>query len=133
MYDDLRELNHKIQRKQEHIDELRSALTSLSAPIGVVVQSSHSDRMAALTCKVIMEERKLDKLIDKYADRKREVLDEIFSLKNEEMQEILCLHYVEYKSLSEISEITGLSIDCVKKKNGKALKKLLTAQANFGR
>ena len=50
MYDDLRELNYTIQKKQEHIDELRAALTSLSAPIGVVVQSSHSDRIASLTC-----------------------------------------------------------------------------------
>ena len=125
MYDDLRELNHKIQRKQEHIDELRAALTSLSAPIGVVVQSSHSDRIASLTCKIIVEEKKLDKLIDKYADRKHQVMEEIMSLKNEEWQEILYLHYIEYKSLSEIAQIMGLSIDKVKKRNGKAIKKIL--------
>ena len=125
MYDDLRELNHKIQKKQEHIDELRAALTSLSVPVGVVVQSSHSDRIASLTCKIIVEEKKLDKLINKYADRKHQVMEEIMSLKNEEWQEILCLHYIEYKSLSEIAQIMGLSIDKVKKRNGKAIKKIL--------
>ena len=124
MYDDLRELNYTIQKKQEHIDELRAALTSLSAPIGVVVQSSHSDRIASLTCKVIAEEKALDKLIDKYADMKHKAAKEIFTLKNEEWQEILFMHYLEYKSLGEIAAIKGKTAGAIKLMNNRALKKL---------
>ena len=124
MYDDLRELNFTIQKKQEHIDELRSALTSLSAPVGMVVQSSHSDRIASLTCKVIMEEKALDKLIDKYADMKHKAAKEIFSLKNEEWQDILYMHYIEYKSLGEIAQIKGKTTGAIKLLNNRALKKL---------
>ena len=124
MYDELRELNHKIQKKQEHIDELRSALTSLTAPIGVVVQSSHSDRIASLTCKVIMEEKALDKMIDKYADMKHKAAKEIFSLKNEEWQDVLFMHYIEYKSLGEIAQIKGKTAGAIKLMNNRALKRL---------
>jgi len=124
MYDDLRELNHKIQRKQEHIDELRSALTSLSAPVGIVVQSSHSDRIASLTCKVIMAEKQLDSMIDKYADMKRKAAKEIFSVKNEEYQEILYMHYIEYRSLGEIAQIKGKSTGAIKLMNNRAIKRL---------
>ena len=124
MYDELRELNHKIQKKQEHIDELRSALTSLTAPIGVVVQSSHSDRIASLTCKVIMAEKQLDSMIDKYADMKRKAAKEIFSVKNEEYQEILYMHYIEYRSLGEIAQIKGKSTGAIKLMNNRAIKRL---------
>ena len=124
MYDDLSELNHKIQKKQEHIDELRAALTSLSAPVGVVVQSSHSDRIASLTCKVIMAEKQLDSMIDKYADMKRKAAKEIFSVKNEEYQEILYMHYIEYRSLGEIARIKGKTAGAIKLMNNRAIKRL---------
>jgi len=124
MYDELRELNERIQRKQEHIDELRAALTSLSAPIGVVVQSSHSDRMAALTCKVIMAEKQLDSMIDKYADMKEKAAREIFLVKNEAYQDILYMHYIEYKSLGEIARIKGKTAGAIKVMNNRALKSL---------
>lgn len=124
MYDDLRELNYTIQKKQEHIDELRAALTSLSAPVGVVVQSSHSDRIASLTCKVIMAEKQLDSLIDKYADMKDKAAREIFLVKNEDYQDILYMHYIEYKSLGEIARIKGKTAGAIKVMNNRALKSL---------
>ena len=124
MYDELRELNDKIQKKQEHIDELRAALTSLSAPVGVVVQSSHSDRIASLTCKVIMAEKQLDSMIDKYADMRMRAKREICSVKNEEWQDILYMHYIEYRSLGEIAAIKGKTLGAIKLKNNRAIKAL---------
>ena len=71
-----------------------------------------------------MEEKALDKMINKYADMKHKAAKEIFSLKNEEWQDILYMHYIEYKSLGEIAQIKGKTTGAIKLLNNRALKKL---------
>ena len=122
MYDELKELNHLINRKQERIDEMRSALTSMSAPIGLHVQSTHEDRLAKMMCKIIIAENELDEMIDDYADKKRKAQAEIYTLPNEDWQDILYMYYIEGKKLDEIAEVKGISVAGIKMKKQRALK-----------
>ena len=124
MYDELRELNDIIRRKQERIDELRSALTSMGSPLGVKVQSSSEDRISNLMCKLIIAENELDTLIDDFSDKKRKAQQEIFTLNRDECQDIMYLHYIEFKTMEEIARIKKTSIGAVKMKNNRAIKHL---------
>lgn len=124
MYDELRELNDLINRKQERIDEIKTALTSMSAPIGLRVQSSAEDRMSNLMCKLIIAQNELDTLIDEYTDMKATIEGEIFSVPREEWQDILYMHYIEFKPIYEIADLKGATVAAIKMKNQRALRAL---------
>lgn len=124
MFEELREMNDIIRRKQERIDELRSALTSTSAPLGERVQTSPTDKMSNLMCKIIVMENELEGMIDSYADMKAHAKDKIFSLDNEEWQDILYSKYVEFQSWGEIADRKGSTVKAVMQKKKRAMKKL---------
>lgn len=128
MYEELKELNEIIRRKQERIDELRAAAVSLSVPMDQRVQNSSEDRLANLICKIIIAENELDEMIDDYADKKMRAKMEIFTLPNDDWQDIVYLHYIEFKSMDEVAEILSdkhkrsISTEAVYMKNNRALK-----------
>ena len=126
MYDDLYEYNELINRKLERVEELRAALTSMSAVLGERTTGSHEDRMANLMCKIVILENELDGLIDDYADRKRKVQQEIYMLENEEWQDIMYMSCIECKSMKDIAKIKNTSYECIKKKRQRAIKCLKT-------
>lgn len=128
MYDELKELNNLIKHKQERLDELRAAAVSLSVPMDQRVQNSSEDRLANLMCKIIIAENELDEMIDDYADKKMRAKTEIFTLPNDDWQDIVYLHYIEFKSMDEVAEILSdkhkrsISTEAVYMKNNRALK-----------
>lgn len=124
MYNELRDINEEIKRKQEYIEELRSIATSMTMNLSERVQTSPEDRLSNLMCKIIMAETELNAMIDEYSDLKLRTRMEIFTLPNEEWQDILCMHYIEFKSFAEIAEIKNITINAVKKRNQRALKTL---------
>lgn len=133
MYDELKELNGVIKRKQERLDELRAAAVSLSVPLNQRVQNSTEDRLANLMCKIIIAENELDQLIDDFADKKLRAKQEILTLPNEQWQDILYMHYIEFKKVEEIAEIKGLTVQATYMKQNRALKclkKYLKRQTN---
>lgn len=129
MYRELREINEEIRRKQEYIAELRAMATSMTMPLSEKVQTSQEDRLSNLMCKIILAENELDSMVDDFADRKRKAKNEIFTLSNEDWQDILYLHYIEFKTFDEIARIKHCSVGAVKLRNNRAkkcLKKQLT-------
>jgi len=140
MYEELKELNDLIRRKQEKIDELRAAAVSLSVPLDQRVQNSSEDRLANLMCKIIIAENELDGLIDDFADKKMRAKTEIFTLPNDDWQDIVYMHYIEFKSMDEVAEILSdkhkrlISTEAVYMKNNRALKflKKLKKSDNLG-
>lgn len=122
MFEELREMNLYIRNKQERIDELRSALTSISVSMGERVQTSPHDKMADLTCKIIVMENELDAMIDDFADMKARAKNYIYMVGNEEWQDILYSHYVEFKTFEEIARNKGVSVGSIKQKNHRGLK-----------
>lgn len=124
MFDELRDMNNEIKKKQEQIAELRSALTSSAMPMGIKVQTSPEDRLSALMCKIILLENELDGMVDTYADLKRDATQKIFALENEDWQDIVYAHYIEFKSFNEIARSKGWTKNKVTLKNNRAIKVL---------
>ena len=124
MFEELREMNNEIRAKKEQIAELRAAMVSTTMPLGEKVQSSPSDRLSNLMCKVIILENELDVMVDEYADLKAMVTGQIFSLDNEEWQDVLYSHYVMFKPWGEIAERKGSTVQAVIQKKKRAMKKL---------
>lgn len=124
MFEELREMNKLIVAKQEKIDELRATMVSMTMPLGEKVQTTPSDRLPSLMCKVIMLEAELNAMIDEYANLKGMVTREIFSLENEEWQDILYSKYVEFQSWGEIADRKGSTVKAVMQKKKRAMKKL---------
>jgi hypothetical protein len=124
MYEELREMNNEIRAKTERIAELRASLTSINSPLSEKVQTSPTDRLSNLMCKIIILENELDEMIDEYADLKAMITGEIFSLENEGWQDLLYSHYVEFKPWGEIAESRNTTIKAVLRKKDRAIKKL---------
>jgi len=124
MYNELRDINEEIRRKQEYIAELRTIATSMTMNLSERVQTSPEDRLSNLMCKIIMAETELNAMVDEYSDLKFKTRMEIFTLPNEEWQDILYMHYIEFKSFAEIADIKNISINAVKKRNQRALRAL---------
>ena len=124
MFEELREMNNEIRAKVERIAELRASLTSMGSPLSEKVQTSPTDRLSEIMCKIVILEKELDRMIDEYADLKAMVTGEIFSLENEDWQEILCSHYVEFLPWGKIAESRGMTVKAVLRKKDRALKRL---------
>ena len=124
MFDELKEMDNLITRKQERIDELRTRLTSISISYNERVQTSLHDKMADLTCKIIVMENELDAMIDDYADMKSRAKKQIFALNNEDWQEIVYAHYIERKTFKQIAQQRGETFKAVSRKCERAVKTL---------
>ena len=124
MFEELREMNNEIRVKMERIAELRASLTSIGSPLSEKVQTSPTDRLSELMCKIITMENELDSMVDDYADLKAMITGEIFSLENEGWQDLLYSHYVEFKPWGEIAESRNTTIKAVLRKKDRAIKKL---------
>lgn len=124
MFEELREMNNEIRRKQERIDELRAAMVSMGMPLSEKVQTSPSDRLSEMMCTVIMLENELDAMIDDYADTKALVTGEILSLENEGWQDLLYAHYVEFQPWGKIAKTNNCSVKAVMRRKDRALKRL---------
>lgn len=124
MFEELREMNNEIRAKTERITELRASLTSIGSPLSEKVQTSPTDRLSELMCKIITMENELDSMVDDYADLKAMITGEIFSLENEGWQDILYAHYVQFKPWGEIAESRNSTIKAVLRKKDRAIRKL---------
>jgi DNA-directed RNA polymerase specialized sigma24 family protein len=123
MFEELREMNNEIRKKQEKIAELRALAVSMTKPYDSDrVQTSPSDRLSNIMCRIIILENELDGMIDDYADEKQRIKRLIFQVEREEWQDILYIHYIEQKSFSEIAKHMGISLNAVKTLNNRALK-----------
>lgn len=67
------------------------------------IQSSHDGGLTAAIEKYCDMERKLDKMIDVYVDRKNKIINEIHGLTKTEHIELLYLRYVSNKKFEEIA------------------------------
>lgn len=123
MFDELRELNNEIRNRQERLDELRALAMSMTTPYDRErVQTSPSDRLSNLMCKIIMLENEIDGMIDDYADEKQRAKMRIYQVQREEWQDVLYSHYIEQRSFKEIAKHRGVSISSVKTLNNRAIK-----------
>lgn len=126
MFDELREMNLLIKKKQEKIDELRSNITSITITYGDRVQSSPQDRMANLMCKIIVMENELEAMKEDFSKMQERAKLRIYTLESERMQNLMYMRYVLLMPTSEIARQTGLNHNTVRAFISRGTKKLKT-------
>lgn len=124
MFEELRDMDYEIRRRQDWIDTLRAKAESMTVSLGEKVQTSMGDSLGDIMCKILILEEELNKMIDDYADLKSDVKNTIFKLENESWQDILCERYVEFMSWERIAKKHHSTVKAVQQKKKRAMKKL---------
>lgn len=108
----------------EQKEAMWSQLYSLSSPKydGVSVQSTKDpDKFSELWARIDEKERKICKEIDKLADAKQIITDEIGRIEDTRYVEILLRRYVQMQKLEDIANEMHYSYDRVRHLHGFAL------------
>ena len=123
MFDYLKDMNNEIIRVQEWIEVLRTKAESMTkCYANDRVQTSSGDSLGDIMVKIVSLEERLNGMIDEYSDAKMQAKRIIFSLHNEEWQDIVYMRCIEQKTFREISRQKGGSIEAVKQKYRRATK-----------
>lgn len=125
MFDEIRDLNNAIKRKRERIEELRWQAVCTSMPLNAdkVQTSGAKDRIGDLMCKIIVLENELESMEIEYGELTGEAIQRIYSIGNDEWSDILYTHYIEFKPLQEIANAKGVSLNAIRSRNNRAIKK----------
>lgn len=117
-------LNRRIQNKITEISQLRAIVTSAtSLPLGSdkVMKSHDTDPMGNTIAKIIDKEREVDAMVDKYVEKRDQIINQIDALDDINLYHVLTLRYVAGKKMEEICDETGWSLRQANRLHGNAL------------
>lgn len=116
-------LAYKIKLIESEIQELRENLTSIGgAPEGERVQtSSNGDTLPDRLNIIIEKEKKRERLLYAYTEKREIIIDQILKLNDKRYVEILYKRYVEGKRLEQIACECNYSYDHIRRIHGQAL------------
>lgn len=117
-------LNRMINNKLVEIAQLKELACSISAiQTGERVQTTPNyDKIGTAYAKIDEMERKLDKLIDTYVDKKNHIIGQIDGVEDEMLYNILFARYIERKTFEKIATKLEYSWRQIIRLHGKALK-----------
>lgn len=117
-------LNRMINNKLVEIARLKELACSISAiQTGERVQTTPNyDKIGTAYVKIDEMERKLDKLIDTYADKENHIISQIDGIEDEMLYNILFARYIERKTFEKIATELEYSWRQIIRLHGKALK-----------
>lgn len=117
-------LNRMINNKLIEIAQLKELACSISAiQTGERVQTTPNyDKIGTAYAKIDEMERKLDKLIDTYVDKKNHIIGQIDGIEDEMLYNILFARYIERKTFEKIATELEYSWRQIIRLHGKALK-----------
>lgn len=113
-----------INNKLVEIAQLKELACSISAiQTGERVQTTPNyDKIGTAYAKIDEMERKLDKLIDTYVDKKNYIIGQIDGVEDEMLYNILFARYIERKTFEKIATELEYSWRQIIRLHGKALK-----------
>jgi DNA-directed RNA polymerase specialized sigma subunit len=116
--------NRMINNKLVEIAQLKELACSISAiQTGERVQTTPNyDKIGTAYAKIDEMERKLDKLIDTYVDKKNYIIGQIDGVEDEMLYNILFARYIERKTFEKIATELEYSWRQIIRLHGKALK-----------
>lgn len=117
-------LNRMINNKLIEIAQFKELACSISAiQTGERVQTTPNyDKIGTAYAKIDEMERKLDKLIDTYVDKKNHIIGQIDGIEDEMLYNILFARYIERKTFEKIATELEYSWRQIIRLHGKALK-----------
>lgn len=122
-----RKIDSLIENKLAERERWRAIAMSTTQQMGGerVQSSSNPQRMADAITKYVGIENEIDRLVDRFVDKKREIISTIEKLSQKEY-DLLHKVYIQYYTLDEYAAKKGKSYSWVTTVHGRALKKLQT-------
>lgn len=122
----LQRLNTNINQKITELDDLRAMITCIKSPTfdSDKVQSSGSGDAAFVRQieKIVLLQDEINKEIDRFADEKHKIINEIQQLSDSRYIEILFKRYVQFKRLEVVAVEMNYSYQYTIELHGYALK-----------
>lgn len=117
-------LDRMIKNKLTEVSCLRELLFGLSAISNreKVQTTPDVDKIGTAYCKIEEMEEDIDKLIDEYADKKNKIIQQIDSMEDEMLYDILFSRYIAKETFEKISDHLNYSLRQVTRLHEKALK-----------
>lgn len=116
-------LDKRIQNKLSEEYQLRSLATSISVSNNSerVQTSGSGDRIGNIVAKIVDVQKEIESLVDVYLKQRSDIIHTIEKIDALNCYELLFKKYVEYKTLNDISDEMGYSVQHVKRLHGQAL------------
>lgn len=116
-------LNRMIQNKLSEIDQLQQMAISITiAPKEVNVKaSSDKDKMGNAVAKIVDLESEVNSLVNEYIAKRKQIIQQIDSIKDVNMYHVLAERYIVGKSLNVISVEMNYSYKQIKRIYNSAL------------
>ena len=117
-------LDRKINNKLSEIAQYKELAQSISAVENKerVQTSPDFDKIGGAIAKLDEMERKLDKMIDEYVEKKTKIIEQIDKMDDEIHYQILFSRYIEKKTFEKIATEINYSFRNTTRLHGKALK-----------
>lgn len=116
-------LDRMINNKLSEIAQLRELACSVKAITNEekVQTTPNFDKIGTTYCKIAEMEKKLDKLIDEYVDKRNLIISQIDGIENETYYDILFARYIEKKTFEKIADEMTYSWRQIIRLHGRAL------------
>lgn len=114
-------LNTRINTKNEQIAQLRELATKVSPSQGNGGAGGVSDRVGSIVAKICDEEQKINEMVDKIVELKREIENTIMGVPDELLRQLLELRYINCKTWEQIAVEMDYSYKQICRLHGKSL------------
>ena len=120
----LKDLNDAIERSLRRLENIRAEMFGMSGMDNSKdrVQVSPEDRLSAAMAEYVDLDTKINRMIDRYVDLKREVMQRIRGMENETHREILIRRFVNFHSIPFTAKQMNITERWVLKKQAEALR-----------
>ena len=128
--ENLRLLDEQIKRKLERIDYLRMKMlpSAIQYKADKSATATVFDPIGDIYAEIDIEDRKVDKLIDRYYDERQAAINTINKLKDRRKRNILYYRYIEFMSWHEVEKQVNkrdkCSIQTIYRLHNQALEKI---------
>lgn len=126
-------LDLHINAKLEEVEQLNALATKATSVYSDIPSSSNRDtaKMAKTIEKIVDLENEINRDIDALVDLKREILNAIKKVQNQEYQYILEQRYLHFAKWEEIAVKMSIELRCLYRHHGAALSEIQKIMDNF--
>lgn len=126
-------LGKMIQNKLSEVYQLKTMACSVTVSNeGERVQTStNKDKLCVAVSKIVDLEKETEELIEKFSQKRKEIINQIDNLENIDYYHILSMRYVSRYTFEEIARKTNWSIRKVFSLHGKALQEFEELYGNL--
>lgn len=124
----LKKLNDAIERSLRRLEKIRADMFGMSGMDYSKdrVQVSPEDRLSDVMAEYVDLDAKINRMIDRYVDLKREVIQRIRGMERKTHREILFRKFVKFQSVREIAAAMKKSKSWIFEKQAEAIKDFKT-------